>query len=426
MRKKLTFLILVIATLLSGCGELTTSPMGPGATATISTNDVETRIQRVEHGLVVFDTDLQVQWGKTETLAERMDHYQVPGVSIVIINDFQIEWAKGYGVLEAGADEPVTVDTLFHAGSIAKPVSAAAVLTLVESGLLDLDENVNDKLVSWQVPENEYTQEEKVTLRRLLSHSAGLEDGFTNRTSSDPMPTYTTPAGEAPTVTIQELLDGVPGVDVDGVTHVTSVPGTNYRYANADYAIVELLVVDVTQQPYPEFMNEAVLAPLGMAFSTFEQPLPEDLHARATTEHDVNGQPFEGDRLHFPLLAAGGLWTTPSDLARFAIEIMLAYRGQSDRLLSQEMAIEMLTPQIDTPDDFLSDFCGLGFHLADEGQGLLLQHTGATWGSTGVLWVYPERGQGAVVMTNSASSNGVIRFEILLSIAAEYGWPLGK
>jgi CubicO group peptidase (beta-lactamase class C family) len=421
MNKKLLLTAMTLTLLLTSCGQPFASP-SPIPTA----SSIDERIRRVENGLVAMTENGQVMWEEKGTLAERMVHYQVPGVSIALINDFEIEWAKGYGVLEAGGDELVTADTLFHAGSIAKSVSAAAVLTLVERRLLDLDENVNDKLVSWQVSENEYTKEEKVTLRRLLSHSAGLEDGFTNRASSDPVPTYATPAGEAPTVTIQQLLDAEPGVDVDGVTRVTSVPGTEYRYANADYAIVELVVVDVNQQPFPEFMSEAVLEPLGMTSSTFEQPLPEDLRARATTEHDVNGQPFEGERLHLPLLAAGGLWTTPSDLARFAIEIMLACKGQSDKVLSQEIANEMLTPQIDTPNQLLSDSYGLGFHLAGEGQDLLFQHTGGTWGSTSLLWVYPERGQGAVVMTNSSSGDGLIRFEILLSIAEAYGWPLTK
>jgi len=420
MNKKL-LLVAMALTLFASCGQPVASP-----TPTPTASSLDERIRRVENGLVELGENGQVMWEEEGTLAERMGHYQVPGVSIAVINDYQIEWSKGYGVLEAGADEPVTADTLFHAGSIAKPVSAAAVLTLVERGLLDLDENVNDKLVSWQVPENQYTADEKVTLRRLLSHSAGIGDGFTNRSISDPVPTYTTPAGEAPTVTLQQLLDAEPGVDVDGVTRVTSVPGTEHRYANADYAIVELLVVDVTQQPFPEFMSEVVLEPLAMTSSTFEQPLPEDLRARATTEHDVNGQPFEGERLHLPLLAAGGLWTTPSDLARFAIEIMLAYKGQSDKVLSQETANEMLTPQIDTPNELLSDSSGLGFHLAGEGQGSLLQHTGATWGSTSLLWVYPERGQGAVMMTNSTSGDGIIRIEILLSIAEAYGWPLTK
>jgi CubicO group peptidase (beta-lactamase class C family) len=147
------------------------------------------------------------------------------------------------------------------------------------------------------------------------------------------------------------MLDAEPGVDVDGPTRVTMVPGTEFHYANADYAILGLLMADVTQKPLPEFVGETVLGPLGMASSTLEQPLPEELRVRASTEHYTNGQPFEGKRHHYPI---GGLWTTPSDLARFAIEIMLAYRGQSEEVISHEMAQEMLRPQINTPDQSLS------------------------------------------------------------------------
>jgi CubicO group peptidase (beta-lactamase class C family) len=366
----------------------------------------------------------EIDAGEKKSLADRMEQYGVPGVSIAVIHDFQIEWAKGYGVLVAGGDETVSIDTLFHAGSVAKLVSAAATLTLVEKGLLDLDENVNEKLLSWQVPENRLTAEEKVTLRRLLSHSGGIQDGFTNRSSNDQVPGYASPAGLSPTVTLQQLLNADDGVDVDRATSVTRVPGTAYRYANADYAILELLIVDVTQQPFPNLMRETILQPLGMTSSTFEQPLPEELRNRAAIEHDVNGQPFEGERLHLPLLAAGGLWTTPSDLARFAIEIMHAYQGRPDKFLSPESAQEMLTPQIETPNDPIGDSYGLGFHLAGESQDLLIYHTGGTWGSTSLLWVYPETGQGAVIMTNSAGGQGIIRFEILLAIAVEYGWPI--
>jgi CubicO group peptidase (beta-lactamase class C family) len=353
-----------------------------------------------------------------------MKHYEVPGVSIAVIDDFQVEWVKGYGVLEAGQGQPVGPETLFHAGSVAKPVSAAGVLSLVDRGLLDLDQDVNESLLSWRVPENEYTVEEKVTLRRLLSHSAGLLDGFTNRSSSDPMPTYTTSAGESPTVTIQQLLDAEPGVDVDRATYVAGTPGVEYRYANTGYAIVELLAVDVVHQPFDEFMVDMVLEPLGLTSSTYEQPLPEGLRLRASTEHDIEGMPFEGERRHFPILAAGGLWTTPTDLAHFAVEIMQAYNGQSNKVISQDMAVEMLAPQVNTPDEPLSDSYGLGFHLAGEGQELVIHHTGGTWGSTSLLWAYPETGQGVVIMTNSAAGHGLIRFEILLGIAEEYGWPM--
>jgi CubicO group peptidase (beta-lactamase class C family) len=406
---------LALALLLGGCGQPVLDRAGA----------VEARIQRVENGLIAVTADGEIELGDPKTLAERMEHYGVPGVSIAVINDGQIEWAKGYGVLEAGGEEPVTADSLFHAGSIAKPVSAAAALALVERGLLDLDDDVNHKLVSWQVPENEYTAEEKVTLRRLLSHSSGLIDGFAMRSSSDPEYNWgSTPEGEAPSVTIQQLLEAQPPADEGSPTRVTRVPGTAYQYSNLGYGVVQLLMEDVTQQPFSELMQETVLGPLGMTSSTFEQPLPEELRDRATTEHYVNGQPFEGKRHHFPLLASGGLWTTPSDLARFVLEIMRARDGGSDLLLSQEMAGEMLTSQIEVDESFLSDSYGLGFDLADSGREFRFVHTGGTWGSTCLLWVHPETGQGAVIMTNSASGEGAIRLEILLSLAAEYGWPL--
>jgi CubicO group peptidase (beta-lactamase class C family) len=171
-------------------------------------------------------------------------------------------------------------------------------------------------------------------------------------------------------------------------------------------------------------MEETVLRPLEMASSTFKQPVPEELRDRAATEHHEDGEPFEEKRHHYPILAAGGLWTAPSDLARLATAIIRARAGESELLLSQKMADEMLTPQIAVHDAFLKDSYGLGFDLAGEGQESRFSRTGGTWGSTCLLWVHPETGQGAVIMTNSATGQGASRFEILASIAVEYGWPL--
>jgi CubicO group peptidase (beta-lactamase class C family) len=312
--------------------------------------------------------------------------------------------------------------TLFHAGPTAKLVSAAASLKLVERGRLALDEDVNDKLRSWHIPDNEFTQNEKVTLRRLLSHSGGLADGFTNRSPSDPVPKYFTPGGVAPSVTIQQLLDAEPGIDVDGPTRVAFVPGSRYRYANADYSIVELLIQDITGKAFPAFMQETVLGPLGMTSSTYKQPLPPDLRARAATEHDHSGKALAGDRLHMPMLAAGALWTTPSDMARFVIEIMDNYRGKSKGILSSTMVSEMFSRQIEIPQNPMADASGLGFKLSGAGKDLCVMHTGATWGSSSIVLAYPGTGQGAIIMTNSATGS-LLRFEILLGIAREFGWP---
>jgi CubicO group peptidase (beta-lactamase class C family) len=312
-----------LALLLSGCGQPAASPPPPTDTPVALATERSQRIQRVESGLIPLTEDREVRWGTRDGIAERMAFYHVPGIGIAVINDYQIDWAKGYGVLEAGGDERVTPDTLFHACSVVKILSAAAALTLVERGLLDLDEDVNDRLVSWRIPESEFTVQEKVTLRRLLSHSSGLTDGWSEGEGQAVECCYAV-EGQAPTVTIQEMLEATPVTGLRHPARVTMLPGTKYRYANLGYGIVQLMIEDVTQEPFAPFMRQTVLDPLGMTSSTFEQPLPMDLRARATTEHDASGRPFEGKRHHFPVLAAGGLWTTPSDLARFAIEVMRA------------------------------------------------------------------------------------------------------
>ena len=394
--------------------------------------NMSARIQRIVSGIVPFGEDGQLHfigedgqphWNEGAELADRMRHCGVPGVSFAVIEGHEVAWAEGHGTLRSGGDTRVTSMTLLHAGSTAKMVSAAGSLNLVKRGLLALDEDVNDKLSSWHIPDGEFTQQEKVTLRRLLSHSGGLEYGFTNRSSGDAVPEYFTPGGVAPSVTLQQLLDAEPGIDVDGLTRVTAVPGSQYRYSNADYAILELLIRDVTGKPFPTFMQETILGPLGMTSSTYDQPLPPDVRARAAIEHDHLREAVPGDRLHIPLLAAGGLWTTPSDMARFVIELMDSYRGKSQQVLDRAMTSEMFSAQIGIPQNPLADSAGLGIQLSGEGKDLSMVHTGSTFGSTAIVWAYPETGQGAIIMTNSATGS-LLRLETLIGIARVFGWPL--
>lgn len=361
---------------------------------------LEQRIASVEQGLLSNQGD--PPW-KGMDLADRMAYHNVPGVSIAVINDYQIEWAKGYGALEAGKEQPVTTDTVFQTGSTAKPIVAMAALHYVEAGDLALDNNVNNKLVSWKVPENKYTAQAPVTLRRLLSHSAGMP--------------YVPLHGYAQGVALpnqRQILDGEPPANSEPV-QVKIAPGTQYSYSNGGYLVVEQLLADVVGVPFDLIMQETVLEPLHMDASTFKYPLPENLAPIAASGHWADGSVIAGGWHTFPEMGPGGsAWATPSDMARFYIDLMLTYTGQSEIVISQEMAVEMLTPQIEDR--------GLGPWVKDEGGDLFyFGHPGHNDGYKSYAVAYPKRGQGVVIMTNSDNGDALYQ-EILNSVSVEYGW----
>ncbi len=390
MRVRLVLIAIVFVLSVTSCGPS-------------SESSIERRIQRVERGLLSAYGD--PPWKRME-LAERMAYHNVPGVSIAVINDYQIEWAKGYGVLEAGKSEPVTPDTLFQVASVGKVVVAVAALHYVEKGALDLDSDVNHSLVSWQVPDNEFTAEEKVTLRRLLSHSAGVTvEWFRGYALGEEVPS------------LQQILDGEWPANSAPI-RVDIVPGTQFRYSGGGYTIVQQLLEDVVGEPFPDIMRNSVLEPWEMTASTFESPLPEELKAIAASGHRVDGSVIQGGWHTYPEMAAGGMWSTASDMARFAIGVMQSYVGQSDGVLSHAMAIEMLTPQIEVR--------GLGPNVLDEGGDLFyFMHPGANDGYESILVAYPQRGQGVVILTNVDEGELLWR-EVLNSVSDEYGWIRGN
>ncbi len=251
-----------------------------------------------------------------DVILGEMRKRHVAGLSLAIIQDGKIVKAKGYGVTEQGGDSPVTTATLFQAGSISKSVSALGALRLVEQGKLALDEDVNARLVTWKVPVNEFTREKKVTLRGLLSHTAGLTvHGFPGYATDDPVPT------------VVQILDGAKPANTKPI-RVDFVPGSKWRYSGGGYTVMQQMIVDVTGKPFPQFMQEAVLGPLAMKESTFEQPLPAGTAKLTASGYYGDRSPVKGRWHIYPEMAAAGLWTTPSDLARFAIGVQEAARGQ--------------------------------------------------------------------------------------------------
>ena len=364
--------------------------------------DVQARIARIESGLLPRYL-IDGQPGLKMTLAERMAFYKVPGVSIAVIHSGAIQWAKGYGVREAGRPAPVQTDTLFQAASISKPVAAMAALRLVQDGKLALDEDVNRKLTAWKVPANEFTAKEKVTLRRILTHSASLTvHGFPGYAQGAPLPT------------LVQVLDGAPPANTAPI-RVDVKPGTLNRYSGGGFTVMQQMLIDVTGKPFPEFIEETVLRPLAMTHSTYQQPLPEALWRQAASAHDRNGVAIKGRWNTYPEMAAAGLWTTPSDLARFAIELRNAFHGRSERVLWAATARQMLTRQ-------RTDLNGLGIGLGGEGRTLSFSHGGANRGFMCHFIAFAESGDGAAIMTNGDRGQALIQ-EILRAIAAEYDWP---
>ncbi|TQV89516.1 serine hydrolase domain-containing protein [Aliikangiella coralliicola] len=335
------------------------------------------------------------------TIERRMEHYGVPGVSIAVIKDYKVYWVKHYGVTDKETNKAVNDNTLFQAGSISKPVAAYGALKLVEQKKLSLDSPVNEQLVGWKIPDNEYTKKRPIALKHLLNHSAGLTvHGFGGYAVGSPVPTVT------------QVLDGKKPANSAAV-RANILPETEFRYSGGGYTVMQKLVSDVTKTDYPEIMDKLVLAPLAMTRSTYEQPLPPEKLKFAAAGYLPNKQPVPGKRHTYPEMAAAGLWTTAEDLARFAIDVQLSIKGDKGRILSQSMTNKMLTP-------FVSKDTGLGFFIQSKNNSTYFGHGGWDEGFSADLMAHKNDGYGVVIMTNS--NHPAFIEELRNSVAAYYQW----
>jgi CubicO group peptidase (beta-lactamase class C family) len=356
-------------------------------------------IARVEQGLLP-GVVLQGTQPIKRRLADEMARLGVPGVSVAVIRGGGIEWAKAYGVVTPGG-AAVTPSTLFQAASLSKPVTAMAALNMVERGQFALDNDINSYTTRWKLPNSELTGT-PATLRQLLSHTAGTTvTGFPGYEAGKPVPT------------LVQLLNGAAPSNTRGV-HISSRPGSMWRYSGGGYEVVQYAMQERSKADFAPLMDDIVLKPLGMQDSTFAQPLSAALKPRAALPHDAKGKPIAGGPHVYPEQAAAGLWTTPSDMARFAIEVRQSAAGQSNKVLSQSMTQLMLSP-------VLSNF-GLGLRIDGDGQAQTFSHGGSNEGYKNLMVAYSERGDGIVVMTNGDSGDELAG-EVMRAVAAEYNWP---
>jgi CubicO group peptidase (beta-lactamase class C family) len=368
--------------------------------------EIDERIARAMNDIRP-ETAFEGRFGPPQALAERMAFCHTPGVGLAIVEGFELAWAGGFGQREAGSGEPVTAGTLFQAASISKPVLALAVMRLVQDGVLELDRDVNDYITSWQVPANDGWQP-RITLRQLLSHTAGVTvGGFPGYTTAEPMPG------------LVQVLEGEPQANTPRI-EVNTLPGLTYRYSGGGSLIAQQAVIDRLGKPFPQLMRELVLEPLGMADSTFEQPLPAAWSPRAATGHPYKGNPLPGRYHVYPEMAAAGLWTTPADLARIGVELMRAVNGRPSAVLSRETVQAMLQPQHAGPSEGYQP--AIGFHLDGEEQGRYFYHSGWNEGFVAHAQFFPSSGQGVVLMLNSNEGNDLM-FDIGRAIRREFGWP---
>ena len=372
----------------------------PTSLTTKLRNDTQQRVERVE---ACLPPPVTVKGDPPECrpLAKRMAELHVPGVSIAVVHKGAIEWARGYGATKLGGT-PVTSQTIFQAGSISKPLAAMAALHLVQEGKLSLDTDINAALTTWKVPASPVAAGATVTMRQLLTHTAGFTvHGF---------PGY---AVDAPVPTLVQVLNGESPANTPAI-RLESIPGSKWNYSGGGFTVMQQLVLDVAKGTFPRLLHDMVLGPIGMTHSTYEQPLPSELRAAAATPYNSNEVPIGGGPHTYPEMAAAGLWTNPSDLARYLIEIQQSLQGRANHVLSQKLTEQMLTAG--------KGNWGLGVQVGGSASNPYFSHGGVNAGYESLFVAYERNGDGAVVMTN-AQGGSRLASEVMSSIAAAYEWP---
>lgn len=362
------------------------------------TPEVLERINQVENGIV---GDIIINDAPPDNILDRMAKYKVKGMSIAVIHDYKIEWAKGYGWADESEKRPVTTETLFEPGSISKTLNALGILKLAQEKRVDLDADINNYLTSWKFPYDSLSKGKKITLAQLLSHNAGLTvHGFPGHYRHGDIPT------------VFEVLDGKSPAATPAVRSEFE-PDLRFQYSGGGTTISQVLLSDVTGQPYDVWMYENVLKPIGMVNSTYAQPPAPDKHARCATGYYRDGSPVLGKFRVYPEQAAAGLWKTPSDLAQYIIDIQLALKGGKSKILSPEMLQLHTTPYNGGP-------AAMGTFIEDHDGAKYFQHSAGNDGFCGIFYGSFEGGDGVAVFMNGEGYR--LLSEVVNCVAKVYGW----
>ena len=360
--------------------------------------EIELKIKAVENNLGL---PVRIEGDPNHTLKERMNFYKVKGVSIAVVKDYKIEWARAYGWADSAERRRVTTGTLFQAGSVSKSLNGVGVLKMAQDKRLDIYTDINDYLKTWKFPYDSLSKNKKITLANLISHTAGLGvHGFPGYEKGDTIPT------------LIQILNGERPANTAAVRSLFE-PGLKGQYSGGGTTISQLVIQDISKKPYDVFMWENVLQPMGMKESFYTQPPSGDKQKILATGYYNDGKAVKGKYHIYPEQAAAGLWTNPKDLAYYVIETQLALAGKSSKVLSRDMTKLRLTPYIDKS-------AALGVFIYKRGENTYFEHSGSDEGFVSEYYGSMEGGNGVVVMANT--DNGPILSEIINSVATVYDW----
>jgi CubicO group peptidase (beta-lactamase class C family) len=309
---------------------------------------------------------------------------------------------KSYGYADVEHQRKANPETMYQVASISKSVNAVGVMRLAQSGRLSLNTDIRPYLKTWRFPDNAFSSGKVITLKQLLSHTAGLSvHGFIGIPLGDSIPT------------VNQILDGKRPANNEPVVPIFA-PGERFEYSGGGSTVIRKILDDQISSNYDSLLQQLVLKPLAMKSSSFSQPLlPTFKNYAFGYDKDMHVLPTK--YYLYPELAAGGLWSTASDIAKFVLAIQQSLGTGTGLPISKAGTIEMLTP--------LSDNYALGFGILEKGGEKYFRHEGQSYGYSAVYYGSFTKGQGVVVLTNAYPENGEpFLTEAVNSIATVYGW----
>ena len=318
-----------------------------------------------------------------------MSSKHIPGLSIAVVSDNQLRWQSGYGIADLENSVPARAATVYRTASVAKPITAVAVMQLVERGKIDLDAPIQKYVPTFP------TKPWPITTRQLLGHLSGVR----NYSANDGLSThFYSSLTEALSIFKDDPLD--------------FEPGTKYSYTTYGYVLLGTVIEGASGMSYVDYMRENVFKPAKMSHTQVDN-VYDIIPNRARGYHPRVYGKFDGNLRNADLsdtsnkIPAGGLVSTVEDLANFAIAV------QNGVLIKKETFEQMSTPQ-KTRDGKETRY-GLGWYLDGIGDRKgLVWHGGVQAGVTNELYILPKERFALVIMTN-LEGGGYLQLETLLN-----------